>query len=174
MQFCNIVLYYTYPIILIGLLGYGVKLLLISTKGRYGLRAMVDLALNSASEHTALSSIAERQDISANYLEQVFALLKKAGLVKSIKGSQGGYILMEKPANITVGAILRALEGDLNVINEKEESKAADKIIECCLMDNVWKKLNETINSTVDSITLEDLLNEYNKRNINLSFMAYI
>lgn len=148
--------------------------MLISTKGRYGLRAMVDLAVSSNSEHVALNSIAERQNISANYLEQVFSLLKKAGLVKSVKGAQGGYILAEKPLNITVGVILRALEGDLSVIDKKEDNKATNNIIECCLIANVWDKLNDTINSTVDSITLEDLVNEYKKLNINLSLMAYI
>jgi Rrf2 family protein len=135
---------------------------------------MVDLAVSSNSEHVALNSIAERQNISANYLEQVFSLLKKAGLVKSVKGAQGGYILAEKPLNITVGVILRALEGDLSVIDKKEDNKATNNIIECCLIANVWDKLNDTINSTVDSITLEDLVNEYKKLNINLSLMAYI
>ncbi|MGI5922220.1 MAG: RrF2 family transcriptional regulator [Syntrophomonadaceae bacterium] len=146
--------------------------MLISTKGRYGLRAMVDLAISSNSGLVALNSIAERQNISANYLEQVFSLLKKAGLVNSVKGSQGGYILAEKPANITVGVILRALEGDLNVI-KKEENKTNGNIIENCLTINVWDKLNDAINSTIDSITLEDLVNEYNRLNINLSLMAY-
>jgi Rrf2 family protein len=135
---------------------------------------MVDLAVSSNSEHVALNSIAERQNISANYLEQVFSLLKKAGLVKSVKGAQGGYILAEKPANIPVGVILRALEGDLSVIDKKEDSKTTDNTIETCLGTYVWDKLNDTINSTVDSITLEDLVNEYKKLNINLSLMAYI
>lgn len=148
--------------------------MLISTKGRYGLRAMVDLAVSSNNEHVALNSIAERQNISANYLEQVFALLKKAGLVKSVKGSQGGYILADKPANISVGIILRALEGDLSIFDKKEENKTIDNTIESCLKSNVWDKLNENINQTVDSITLDDLVNEYKRLNINLSLMAYI
>jgi Rrf2 family protein len=87
----------------------------LSTKGRYGLRAMVDLAVHSSGEHVALYSIAERQNISENYLEQVFSILRKAGLVKSVKGAQGGYTLADKPSNISIGAILRVLEGDLSV-----------------------------------------------------------
>lgn len=148
--------------------------MLVSTKGRYGLKAMVDLALNSTSEHVVLNSIAERQNISSNYLEQIFALLKKAGLVKSIKGSQGGYVMTQKPVNITVGAILRALEGELSVIDLKEENKTDGNNIESCIKINVWDKLNENINSTVDAITLEDLVNEYKRQNINLVLMAYI
>lgn len=148
--------------------------MLISTKGRYGLRAMVDLAVSSNNEHVALNNIAERQNISANYLEQVFALLKKAGLVKSVKGSQGGYILADKPANISVGIILRALEGDLSIFDKKEENKTIDNTIESCLKSNVWDKLNENINQTIDAITLDDLVNEYKRLNINLSLMAYI
>ena len=82
----------------------------VSTKGRYGLRAMIDLSLYSKNELVPLASIAERQDISKSYLEQVFSALRKAGLVKSIKGAQGGYSLSTGPEDITVGMILRALE----------------------------------------------------------------
>lgn len=82
----------------------------ISTKGRYGLRAMLDLALNSLGDHVALSNIAERQDISVSYLEQMFSVLRKAGLLKSVKGAQGGYVLADRPSQIKVGTILRALE----------------------------------------------------------------
>ncbi|MCE5285147.1 MAG: Rrf2 family transcriptional regulator, partial [Pelosinus sp.] len=135
--------------------------MLISTKGRYGLRAMVDLAINSTGEHVALNSIAERQNISANYLEQMFSLLKKAGLVKSIKGSQGGYILAHKPASITVGSVLRALEGDLATVDESDIKRTPNNSIEYCLTINVWDKLNESINLVVDSITLEDMIDEY-------------
>ncbi|HEX3011657.1 MAG TPA: Rrf2 family transcriptional regulator [Syntrophomonadaceae bacterium] len=147
--------------------------MLISTKGRYGLRAMVDLAMYSNSEQVSLSSIAERQKISAHYLEQVFALLKKGGLVKSVKGSQGGYILAKKPVDITVGAVLRVLEGNLNIVDDTDSKNSQDSI-EYCLTLNVWDKLNESINSIVDSITLEDLINKYKTLNINLSLMAYI
>ena len=146
----------------------------LSTKGRYGLRAMVDLAVNSQSEHISLNSIAERQNVSENYLEQVFSTLRKAGIVKSVKGAQGGYILSDKPSNITVGTILRALEGNLSIIDDDDEAKNKEQSIEYCIKTNVWEKLNETINSVVDSITLEDLANDYKKLNGNMSLMFYI
>jgi len=92
----------------------------LSTKGRYGLRAIVDLAINGEKEAVALSGIAERQDISISYLEQLIAKLKKAGIVTSIRGAQGGYLLAKNPEEISVGEILRALEGDLNPVNCSE------------------------------------------------------
>ena len=147
----------------------------ISSKGRYGLRAMVDLALNANDGHVALYSIAERQGISLNYLEQVFSALKKAGLVRSIKGAQGGYVLGESPANLKVGTILRALEGQLSVIDEKTENREASDIgIQYCIKVNVWDKMNECINSLVDSITLEDLVESHKKMIGTASSMYYI
>ncbi len=147
----------------------------ISTKGRYGLRAMVDLALHTNNGHVALCSIAERQGISLNYLEQVFSALKKAGLIRSIKGAQGGYALAENPANLKVGAILRALEGQLSVIDERTENLRAGHIgIEYCIKVNVWDKMNERINSLVDSITLADLVEEHKNMIDSASTMYYI
>jgi len=145
----------------------------ISTKGRYGLRAMLDLAIHSGS-HVSIGAIAERQDVSANYLEQVFALLRKGGLVNSIKGAQGGYVLADKPANITVGRILRVLEGDLAIVVDDNSTPMTDNQMEYCLKNAVWDKINASINQLADSITLEDLINQYNQLNSNLSLMAYI
>jgi Rrf2 family transcriptional regulator, cysteine metabolism repressor len=146
----------------------------ISTKGRYGLRAMIDLAINSAGDHVSLNSIAERQNVSENYLEQVFSTLRKAGLVKSIKGAQGGYVLSDRASNITVGDVLRALEGNLSVIDDASEAKSGSKSMEQCLSKNVWERINESVNSIVDSISVEDLVNEYKKLNGNLELMFYI
>jgi len=145
----------------------------ISTKGRYGLRAMLDLAIHSGS-HVSIGAIAERQDVSANYLEQVFASLRKGGLVKSIKGAQGGYVLADKPANITVGRILRVLEGDLAIVVDDNNTAMTNNQMEYCLKNAVWDKMNASINQMADSITLEDLINQYNLLNSNLSLMAYI
>lgn len=147
----------------------------LSTKGRYGLRAMVDLAINSSADHISLCSIAERQDISENYLEQVFSILRKAGLVKSAKGAQGGYILSDTPANMKVGAILRALEGEFSVVDKNAEKDAAyQKSIEKCIKIHVWDKMNESLNQVVDSLTLEDLVNEYKKMRGENPAMYYI
>ncbi len=145
----------------------------ISTKGRYGLRAMVDLAVNSTGDYVALNSIAERQDVSENYMEQVFSMLRKAGLVKSIKGAQGGYILSDNPANIKVGTILRVLEGDLFIADDESRNPAVSSI-QNLLKRNVWDRINESINNVVDGITLEDLANDYRKMNEGYSMMFYI
>ncbi|HHX17510.1 MAG TPA: Rrf2 family transcriptional regulator [Clostridium sp.] len=146
----------------------------ISTKGRYGLRAMLDLALNARGEHESLNSIATRQNISENYMEQVFSLLRKAGLVKSIKGPQGGYTLGLEPSKIKVGDILRVLEGELIVVDEKTNEILKNNTYEYCLQLKVWNKINQSINAVVDSLTLEDLMQEYKKINSNQSFMYYI
>lgn len=134
----------------------------ISTKGRYGLRAMIDLAHKSVSDHVPLKSIAESQNISEGYLEHVFSTLKKAGLVKSIKGPQGGYILAGEPSSITVGTVLRVLEGDLTLVDDNINSDGNNPI-ERCIKLNVWDKIDQCINSIVDEITLEDLVSEYKK-----------
>lgn len=141
---------------------YGMK---ISTKGRYGLRAMVDIALNSNGDYIPLKQIAERQNISENYLEQVFSTLRKAGLVKSVRGSQGGYCLSKKPSAITVGDVLRILEGELNISNDDKENSNLQKTIEDCIRVTVWDEVTKAINNVVDSITLEDLVNQYKKFN---------
>lgn len=144
----------------------------ISTKGRYGLRAMVDLAVHSPKEHVSLNSIAERQDVSVSYLEQVFSVLRKAGLVNSIKGAQGGYVLGDEPRNIKVGTILRALEGDLIIVDDTKEAECDS--MQICIKKNVWDKINNCINVIVDSVTLSDLVEEYYKLNGLNNIMYYI
>ncbi len=128
-----------------------------STKGRYGLRAMVDLAIHSKGDLVPLRNIADRQMISDAYLEQVFSTLRKAGLVKSHKGSQGGYLLGYPVGKITVGQILRVLEGDLFPYDEGGD----DNKIERLLIKEVWKVIDESISAIVDGITLEDLVQQH-------------
>lgn len=147
----------------------------LSTKGRYGLRAMVDLAANSSGDHVSLYSIAERQNISENYLEQVFSILRKSGLVRSVKGAQGGYILAEAPSNTKVGKILRALEGELAVVDEDSEDDPSTAVsIQNCIKIHVWDKMNECLNSVADSVTLENLVEEYRKMKSKDTVMYYI
>ncbi|KYH29429.1 MULTISPECIES: RrF2 family transcriptional regulator [Clostridium] len=142
----------------------------ISTKGRYGLKAMVDLALYSSSESSiTLKSISERQNISERYLEQIFSVLRKNDLVKSIKGPQGGYMLSKPAKYISVGNILRVLEGELHIVSEEENG---DKVA-MCIKETVWNKINESIDKIVDSISLEDLVWEYNNSNSE-GYMFYI
>lgn len=147
----------------------------ISTKGRYGLRAMLDLAVNSKTNHVSLGSIAERQGISESYLEQMFSVLRKAELVKSVKGPQGGYSLGSSADKITVGSILRVLEGNLSVVNEEMDKDSSEAyIFEACIKENVWEKINESINSVVDSLTLAELSENYKKLSGKEEYMFFI
>lgn len=134
----------------------------LSTKGRYGLRAMIDLALYSENEPVSIASIADRQNISVSYLEQLMAMLKKAELVKSIRGAQGGYILARTMSEISVGNILRALEGSINPVECQgygDEGSTCNGS-EACVTKYVWEKINNSINQTVDEIKLSDLVIE--------------
>ena len=131
----------------------------ISTKGRYALRMMIDLAQHQTTEENVpLKKIAERQQISVKYLEQIITALSRAGYVKSLRGSQGGYRLAYPPKHYTVGMILRLTEGTLSPVacldNEVNECPRQ----EICPTLFVWQKLYDAINETVDSITLQDIL----------------
>ena len=142
----------------------------ISTKGRYGLRALIDIAQYSEIEPVPLSSISARQDISERYLEQLMALLKRAGLIKSIRGAGGGYVLAKDVSEISVGDVLRALEGNLEPVecaafHEEESCEAAGG----CVTKYVWKKINESINRTVDEIDLMQLVEESKQIQQNLT-----
>ena len=130
----------------------------ISTKGRYALRMMIDLAQNKEGKPVSVKEIAGRQNISEKYLEQIIAVLNKAGYVKSVRGPQGGYMLLKEPKEYTVGMILRLTEGNLAPVEclECEENLCARK--ENCATLKVWEKLDKSIKSVVDNITLEDLL----------------
>ena len=138
----------------------------LSTKGRYGLRAMIDLARYSEVEPVSINSIAARQNISERYLEQLVALLRKAGLVKSIRGATGGYILAKDAAEISVGDILRALEGSLEPVKcaafYSEEGRMAS---DGCVTKYVWQKINDSINETVNQMMLDELVRE--SKNLN-------
>lgn len=136
----------------------------LSTKGRYGLRAMIDLAVNSEKEAASISSIAARQRISESYLEQLVARLKKAGLVVSIRGAGGGYRLAKQSEEISVGDILRALEGNLDAVEcagLKAEKGCGDA--DFCVTKYVWQRINESITQAVDEIRLSQLVEESKK-----------
>lgn len=135
----------------------------LSTKGRYGLRAMVDLAMNNGDGPVPISAIAERQALSESYLEQLMSKLKKAGLVTSVRGAQGGYTLSRGDDEISIGDILRALEGDINPVDCSAFSTAKEsrcKNSSLCVSKYVWKRINDSIAQTVDAITLSSLLEE--------------
>lgn len=133
----------------------------ISTKGRYGLRALIDLAQYSEIEPVSMNSIAARQGISERYLEQLMTLMKKAGLIKSIRGAGGGYVLAKDVREISVGDVLRALEGNLETVectafSQEDSCEAAGG----CVTKYVWQRINESINRTVDEINLKQLVDE--------------
>ncbi|HOQ07818.1 MAG TPA: Rrf2 family transcriptional regulator [Clostridiales bacterium] len=139
----------------------------LSTKGRYGLKAMLDLAVHSVDGQVSLNSIAERQGLSENYLEQLFASLKKAKLIKSVRGPQGGYMLADSPENISVGDILRALEGSLAPTDCVSEDQGAGSCSNSgrCVTRSVWERIRDGINNVIDNITLQELIDDYLRNN---------
>ncbi|MEG0805140.1 MAG: Rrf2 family transcriptional regulator [Lachnospiraceae bacterium] len=142
----------------------------LSTKGRYGLRAFIDIAVYSKDEPVSLANVAKRQDISISYLEQLMAKLKKAGLTKSTRGANGGYVLARPAAQISVGDVLRALEGDLTPVDCPGITDTSTQHCDVeggCASKIVWKKINDSINEAVDNIYIEELVEETRKCNQN-------
>ncbi len=136
----------------------------LSTKGHYGLRAMFELAMNYGDDPIPLKTVAERQQLSESYLEQLIAALRKAGLVKSIRGAQGGYILAREPHKITVGDVIRVLEGPiapLECVNEEKPGQCEQ--FHYCISRNVWAKVRDSMSEVMDSITLADMCREAEK-----------
>lgn len=133
----------------------------ISTKGRYALRIMLDLALHDSGELIPLKEIARRQEITLKYMEQIITPLSKAGFVASVRGSSGGYRLARKPSDYKIGDILRVMEGPLVPVacleNETNECPRA----EFCPTLPFWQGLSKVINDYVDSMTLEDICSRY-------------
>lgn len=128
----------------------------ISTKGRYGLRIMTDLAVNGKEGPVALKEIAERENLSEKYLEQIINLLSKEGLVKSVRGAKGGYHLTKSPKEITVEDILKATEGSLAPVACAEDNGKCENYCDC-VTSFIWTQIYEATISVVSSITLEDL-----------------
>ncbi len=139
----------------------------ISTKGRYALRMMVELAMNQTGNPMSLKDIAANQNISEKYLEQIISVLNKAGYVNSVRGAQGGYSLRKSASEYTVGMVLRLTEGDLSPVACVEEGAPVCERMAACPTYPVWKKLNEAINGVVDHITIQDLLDWQSEKNGN-------
>lgn len=142
----------------------------ISTKGRYAVRVMLDLAFHNTGEYIKVKQIAERQGISEKYLEQIISILNKAGYVKSTRGAQGGYRIAGDPHNYTVGMILRLTEGSLCPVACLEDEVNECERCDTCETLSVWKELHEAINQVVDGVTIGDLLERQMKRE---EFMNY-
>ncbi len=129
----------------------------ISTKGRYALRMMIDLAENSKGTYVALKDISARQEISLKYLEQIVTLLGKAGLIRSLRGPSGGYMLSKKPHEYTAGDIIRATEGELSPVDCVEEGTVKCPRGGSCPTVDFWQGLFGVINDYIDNTTLQDL-----------------
>lgn len=128
--------------------------MIVSTRGRYALLIMLDLAQNNTGEPVRIKDIAGRQSISEKYLEKIIAHLNRAGLVKSIRGSKGGYLIKKEPNEYTVGAILKIADGELAAVSyDDDESHEREAGI-----SKIWDQLEEAVNGVVENITLQDLI----------------
>lgn len=136
----------------------------LSTRSRYGMNAMFELALRHGSGPASIKDISETQHIPEAYLEQLFIPLKKAGLIVSARGAQGGYTLACEPSEISIGAILRTLEGSLVPVECLEGEGSCCDRGNTCAGRIIWEKLYTSITSVIDSLTLQDILREYDSR----------
>jgi len=138
-----------------------VGIMILSTRGRYGIKMMLELALNYGKGAMPLKDIANKQSLSDTYLEQLISPLRKNGLVNSTRGAQGGYELAKHPSEIKVGDIIRVLEGELApaqcVLEEEPECSKADY----CATRLLYEKITESINNVIDSISLKDMVDDY-------------
>ncbi|PZE19468.1 cysteine metabolism transcriptional regulator CymR [Paenibacillus xerothermodurans] len=137
----------------------------ISTKGRYGLTIMMELATRYGEGPTSLKSIAEKHQLSEHYLEQLVAPLRNAGLVKSIRGAYGGYILSQLPEQISAGDVIRVLEGPISPVDFTEEDDPAKR--------DLWMRIRDSIAAVLDSTTLKDLIS-FQDQGQQDSYMFYI
>ena len=145
----------------------------LSKKSRYGLRALIDLALNSRTELVSLGSIAQRNDISAQYLEHVFSALRKGHIVKSMKGSQGGYFLEREPEEIIVAQIVEALEGTYDLEDEVDRNNVGrgdQEAIQHLIID----RINDCVQEILEDVTLKDLVDAYEGYQDSVEGMYYI
>lgn len=137
----------------------------ISTKGRYGLTIMIELAKHDEKKPVSLKSIAREKDLSEHYLEQLAAPLRNAGLIKSVRGAYGGYMLAKEAKAITAGDIIRVLEGPITPVEGIEEEEAAKQAL--------WLRIRDAVKDVLDTTTLEDLANHDNNQQQE-SYMFYI
>lgn len=137
----------------------------ISTKGRYGLTVMIELARQYGKGPRSLKSIAEEKDLSAHYLEQIAAPLRNAGLIRSVRGAYGGYVLTEDPSAIRAGDVIRVLEGPITPVEGIENEEAAQQAL--------WMRIRDVVRDVLDTTTLQDLI-QHDDREIQKEYMFYI
>jgi len=134
----------------------------ISTRGRYGLRAMYELAQRFGDGPVRLETLADRQDLSRKHLHALLSLLKKAGLVRSVRGPGGGFLLTRQPGQIGLGEVLQALEGPLALVHCVPDKRVCDKSTRCAAR-RVWQRLTDAIDDAFDEVTLEDMIDPGDK-----------
>ncbi|MBF0523870.1 MAG: Rrf2 family transcriptional regulator [Deltaproteobacteria bacterium] len=135
----------------------------LSTRGRYASRAMLDMALNMDKGAVSLKEMAKRQDISTKYLEQIFIPLKAAGLVRSVRGPRGGYTLARKPSEISLGEIIRSLEGSIAPVECVDNPDICKRSPDCVTIE-IWRAINDTVTNILNNIHLDELvLRHHNK-----------
>jgi Rrf2 family cysteine metabolism transcriptional repressor len=133
----------------------------LSTRGRYALRAMIDLALHADEGPVPRSDIAERQEVSAHYIEQLFVKLRRAGFIESVRGPGGGYLLAQSADQIKVGDIIRTVEGPIALVHcVAPQPEAPCHRADSCVTHLLWKRLSDGVAEVLDSITLEDLCDQ--------------
>ena len=137
--------------------------MIISTKGRYALKAVFELAISDMNTPVSLNTISEKSNLSELYLEQIFSVLKKKGIIKSIRGVQGGYFLSKKPEEISVGEIIKALEGELTPSKCLIDEGYCD-MLDRCPTYMIWDKIKKSIDDVIDNTTVQDMVDEYNKK----------
>jgi Rrf2 family transcriptional regulator, cysteine metabolism repressor len=145
----------------------------VSTKGRYGLRAMMDLAMHQTDTPVYLSSVAKRQNISEKYLEQIFATLQSVGLVRTVRGRKGGYLLTKPAAEISLSEIFRALEGPCNLVTCITEPATCERAQECATRE-VWQMLGDRMEQALSGMTLADLAERQKQMGDRKAPMYYI
>ncbi|GKX66693.1 RrF2 family transcriptional regulator [Inconstantimicrobium mannanitabidum] len=131
----------------------------LSTKGKYGVKAMVELAVNYGGDPISIKTIGQRQNISEYYLEQLFSPLRKAKLIKSVRGAQGGYVLNRDPKDITVAEVMDVLEGPIEIA-DCIDGTACDNV-DCCATRLLWQRIKNSIDDVMQSTTLEDIVKDY-------------
>lgn len=131
--------------------------MMVSSRGRYAIRLMLDLALNQEKGVVTIREIARRQEISEKYLEQIVSMLKKAGYVRSVRGAQGGYCLAKKPEEYTAGMILRLTEGNMAPVSCMEDESNACKRADSCVTLKLWTMVDEAVRGVIDRVTIADM-----------------
>lgn len=138
----------------------------VSTRGRYAIRIMLDISMNGGDGPVSFKEVSQRQDISVKYMEQIGSMLTRAGFLRSVRGAHGGYCLVNKPSEYSIGDILRVTEGPLSPVSCLEGGDGTCDRRNDCITYPLWEKLNAAIYEVVDNITLQDLIDEDIRRHM--------